>query len=443
MTDHLRSVAALLQQAALEAVEPAEAVYRVLTRVGNSILVNDQAYDLTSFDRVVIVGAGKASIPMADAVAEVLRDRLTGGVVITKYQHTDRSLHPSIRVHEAGHPVPDQNSINGARGIQDRLSDLTARDLIFCVLSGGASALMTLPAENISLEDLQAVTKLLLNAGASIDQVNAVRKHLDLIKGGGLARMAGEATLISLVLSDVVGDDLSVIASGPTAPDRSTFADAWRVIERLELIDRLPQSVRSRLELGTANRIADTPKPGDPLFVNAQTVIVGSNRLAAGAAETLAKKLNFNTLLFSTFVQGEAREVAKVLGAIAKEIIAAERPIKRPACLIWGGETTVTVKGQGQGGRNQELALAAAIAIDGLPNVLIEAFGTDGTDGPTDAAGAITTGETLTRARDLKLDARSYLANNDAYHFFQPLDDLIFTGPTGTNVNDLMFLLIE
>ncbi len=443
MNDHLRSIAAQLQQAALEAVEPAEAVYRVLTRVGNSILVNDRAYDLGQYDRILIVGAGKASIPMADAVAEVLRDRLTGGVVITKYQHTDRSLPSTIRVHEAGHPVPDQNSISGARDIQDRLRDVTARDLVFCVLSGGASALMMLPAENISLEDLQATTKLLLQAGASIEQVNAVRKHLDLIKGGGLAHMAGEAALISLVLSDVVGDDLSVIASGPTAPDRSTFAEAWRVIDRYGLIDPLPQAVRNRLERGTANRIADTPKPGDPIFANAQIVIVGSNRVAAEAAESLAKKLNFNTLLLSTFVQGEAREVAKVVGAIAKEIIASARPIDRPACIIWGGETTVTVKGQGQGGRNQELALAAAIAIDGLPGVLIEALGTDGTDGPTDAAGAIATGETLSRARSLNLDARSYLADNDAYHFFQPLNDLIITGPTGTNVNDLLFLLVE
>jgi hydroxypyruvate reductase len=439
----LRSVAQQLQQAALEAVEPAEAVYRVLTRVGNSILVDDRAYDLGQYDRILIVGAGKASIAMADAVAEVLRDRLTGGVVITKYQHTDRSLPASIRVHEAGHPIPDENSISGARDIQDRLRDLTNRDLVFCVLSGGASALMTLPAENISLEDLQATTQLLLRAGASIDQINIIRKHIDLIKGGGLAHMAGQATLVSLVLSDVVGDDLSVIASGPTAPDRSTFADAWQVLEQHDLIDQFPLSTRNQLALGKAKRIPDTPKPGDPLFANDQIVIIGSNRLAAEAAETLAKKLNFNTLLLSTFVQGEAREVAKVAAALAKEIIASGRPVKRPACLIWGGETTVAVKRHGLGGRNQELALAAAIAIDGLPNVLIEALATDGTDGPTDAAGAIATGETLSRARDLKLDTRAYLANNDAYHFFQPLDDLIITGPTGTNVNDLLFLLVE
>ena len=440
---NLRSVALQLQQAALEAVNPAEAVYRVLTRVGSSILVNDRAYDLANYDRVLIIGAGKASIPMADAVAEVLRNQLAGGVVITKYHHIDRMLPASLRVHEAGHPVPDQNSINGARDIRDQLHGLTSRDLVFCVLSGGASALMTLPAENISLADVQAVTTLLLNAGASIDQINIIRKHIDLIKGGGLARLAGKATRVSLVLSDVVGDDLSVIASGPTTPDRSTFADAWHVIEQYDLIDQLPPAVRSRLEPGAADRLADTPKPGDPLFENDQIVIVGSNRLAAEAAETLAKKLNFNTLLLSTYIQGEAREIAKVIAALAKEIRAADRPIAKPACIIWGGETTVTLKGRGTGGRNQELALAAAIAIDGLPNVLIEALGTDGTDGPTDAAGAIATGETLSRARQLGLEAHLYLADNDAYHFFKPLGELIVTGPTGTNVNDLMFLLVE
>lgn len=440
---NLRSVALQLQQAALEAVNPAEAVYRVLTRVGSSILVNDRAYDLANYDRVLIIGAGKASIPMADAVAEVLQNKLAGGVVITKYHHIDRMLPASIRVHEAGHPVPDQNSINGARDIRDQLHGLRARDLVFCVLSGGASALMTLPAENISLADVQAVTTLLLNAGASIDQINIIRKHIDLIKGGGLARLAGKAARVSLVLSDVVGDDLSVIASGPTTPDRSTFADAWHVIKQYDLIEQLPPAVRSRLELGAADRFADTPKPGDPLFENDQIVIVGSNRLAAEAAETLAKKLNFNTLLLSTFIQGEAREIAKVVAALAKEIRAADRPIAKPACIIWGGETTVTLKGHGTGGRNQELALAAAIAIDGLPNVLIEALGTDGTDGPTDAAGAIATGETLSRARELGLEAHSYLADNDAYHFFKPLGELIVTGPTGTNVNDLMFLLVE
>jgi glycerate 2-kinase len=302
--------------------------------------------------------------------------------------------------------------------------------------------LMTLPAEGLTLIDLQATTQLLLRAGATIHQINAIRKHLDLIKGGGLARLANGATIVSLILSDVIGDDLSVIASGPTAPDPSTFAEAWQAIAQFDLIDQLPAAVRARLELGRAGQLPDTPKPGDAIFDRVQNIIIGSNTLAAQAAEAIAKKLNFNTLLLSTYIQGEAREVAQVAAAIAREIAQFERPIQRPACVIWGGETTVTLKGHGLGGRNQELALAAALAIDGLPNTLIVALGTDGTDGPTDAAGAIASGDTLARARNMSLDARAYLADNDAYHFFQPLGDLIMTGPTNTNVNDLLFLLV-
>ena len=287
------------------------------------------------------------------------------------------------------------------------------------------------------MADLQATTQLLLRAGATIHQINTIRKHLDTIKGGGLARLAHGAPIVSLILSDVIGDDLSVIASGPTVPDPSTFAEAWRVIEQFDLADQLPVAVRARLERGVSGEIPDTPKPGDPLFDRVQTVIIGSNAQAAQAAEATARQLKFNTLLLSTQVQGEAREVAKVAAAIAKEIALYNRPIPKPACLILGGETTVTLKGNGLGGRNQEMALACALAIDGLPNTLIAALGTDGTDGPTDAAGAIATGETVGRAKAIGLDAQAYLANNDAYHFFQALGDLIITGPTGTNVNDL------
>ena len=438
----LRAVAGQLQQAALEAVDPAEAVYAAVSRVADQILIDNRSYNLREFDRILIAGAGKASIPMADAVAEVLRDHLTGGVVITKYHHISRALAGQIQMYEAGHPIPDENSVSAARQLADLLRAATPRDLIFCVISGGGSALMTLPADGITLADLQATTQLLLRAGATIHQVNAIRKHLDLVKGGGLARLAGGARAVSLILSDVVGDDLSVIASGPTSPDPSTFADAWSVVEQFDLIEQLPKSVRARLELGRSGGLPDTPKPGDPIFDRVQTVIVGSNTRAAQAAESLAKKLSFNTLLLSTYVQGEAREVAKVAAAIAQEINRFNRPIQRPACIIWGGETTVTVKGHGLGGRNQELALAAAIGIDGLPNTLIAALGTDGTDGPTDAAGARAAGDTLARARALNLDAQAFLADNDAYHFFRPLDDLIVTGPTGTNVNDLLFLLV-
>ena len=442
MTSDLRLTAARLQQAALRAVDPAEAVYTALARIGDQLLIESRAYDLRSFARVYIVGAGKAALPMAEAVSEVLRDQLSHGVIITKYGHSDRTLPDHIRVREAGHPVPDQNSIDATRELAALLASATSHDLIIVVLSGGGSALMTRPADDLSLADIQVTTQLLLRAGATIHQINSIRKHVDDIKGGGLVRLANGATIITLVLSDVIGDDLSVIASGPTVPDPSTFEDAWRVLEAFALIDQVPASIRQRFWAGKQGQIADTPKPGDAHFERVQTVIIGSNARAALAAEATAKRLKFNTLLLSTSIQGEAREVAKVAAAIAQDIQRYNRPLAKPACVIWGGETTVTLKGNGLGGRNQELALAAALAIDGLPNTLIVALGTDGTDGPTNAAGAIATGETVGRGRSIGLDAAAYLAANDSYHFFEPLGDLIITGPTGTNVNDLLIILI-
>ncbi len=438
----LRTVARQLQQAALAAVDPAEAVYKFVSRVGDQLLVADRSYPLREFDRVFLIGAGKAAIPMADAVSEVLHDRLSSGVIITKYRHSDRALPDRIRVYEAGHPLPDQNSVDATRDLVDLLREAAARDLVMCVISGGGSALMTLPAEGITLADLQTTTQALLRAGATIHQINTIRKHLDIVKGGGLARLAKDAPIVALILSDVIGDDLSVIASGPTVPDPSTFAEAWRIIEQFDLAAQLPAAVRARLSRGASGEIADTPKPGDRVFANGQTVIIGSNAQAARAAETTARQLKFNTLLLTTQAQGEAREIAKVAAAIAREIARYNRPVSRPACVILGGETTVTLKGHGLGGRNQEIALAAAIALAGLPRTLIAAFGTDGTDGPTDAAGAIATEETLRRAQAIGVDAQAYLLDNDAYHFFQALGDLIITGPTGTNVNDLLFILV-
>ncbi|HTP07627.1 MAG TPA: DUF4147 domain-containing protein, partial [Anaerolineae bacterium] len=417
----LRAVARQLQQAALAAVDPAEAVYKFVSRVGDQILIADRSYNLREFDRVFLVGAGKAAVPMADAVSEVLRDHLSAGVIITKYHHVDRALPDRIRVHEAGHPVPDQNSVNAARDLATLLRQATPRDLIFCVISGGGSALLTLPAPEISLDDLQTTTQLLLRAGATIQQINTIRKHLDAIKGGGLAQITNGAPIVTLILSDVIGDNLSVIASGPTVPDPSTFAEAWQIVQQFDLVDQLPTAVSTRLRYGASREIADTPKPGDPAFEKVQTVIIGSNAQAAQAAEKAARQLKFNPLLLTTQVQGEAREIAKVAAAIAAEIARYNRPAPKPACVILGGETTVTLKGHGLGGRNQEIALAAAIALEGLPHTLIAALGTDGTDGPTDAAGAIATGETIGRGRSIGLDAQAHLANNDAYHFFQPL----------------------
>jgi hydroxypyruvate reductase len=443
MNADLRRMIDDMIQSVLQAADPREAIFRRLQRIEQTLMMANDATDLRAIERVLVIAIGKAAIPMADALIDLLDDRLSAGVIVTKHAHTGDFRPPeSMRLIEAGHPVPDSESIAGARAIEDLLHDVTTRDLVLCAISGGGSALVTLPVEGVSLDDLQATTGLLLRSGATIHELNAVRKHLDRIKGGGLARLTRGAKTITLLLSDVIGDDLSVIASGPTASDPSTFGDAWRVVERYDLAARLPQPVRAHLEAGLRGAASDTPKSGDALFDRVHNIIVGSNRLAVEAAEKAVRSFGLNTLVLSTFIQGEAREVAKVASAIAREVDASGRPVARPACVIWGGETTVTVRGEGQGGRNQELALAAALGIDGLRETVVVALATDGSDGPTDAAGAIVTGETLDRARAAGLDAAKYLKENDSYRFFAELEGLIKTGPTGTNVNDLLFLFM-
>ncbi|WP_376792174.1 glycerate kinase [Thermoflexus sp.] len=428
--------------AALGAVDPSAAVRRHVRREGNQLIVGEHRLDLDRYRHVFVLALGKAAYPMAYALQVLLGRRLDRGVLVTKYGHLAAALDERWIVIEAGHPVPDENSVRGAQALAAIAEQAGPEDLILCALSGGGSALATWPVEGISLSDLQAVTDLLLRAGATIHELNAVRKHLDRIKGGGLARFAFPATVFTLVLSDVVGDDLSVIASGPMAPDPSTFYDAWRVLNRYGLLERIPLRVRTHLELGLHGKIPETPKPGDEIFHRVTHVIVASNRLAVQAALEEAARLGYHPFLLSTFVEGEAREVARVIVAIAKEILTTGRPVPRPACVVWGGETTVTVRGSGRGGRNQELVLAAAIALQGWPGVVVASLGTDGTDGPTDAAGAIADGESVHRAYLLGLDAMAHLNANDSYAFFEALGDLIRTGPTGTNVNDIGVMLV-
>jgi glycerate 2-kinase len=437
-----------VQRAALRAVEPGEAVRLHVQRRGDHLAVAGRDCDLAAFERIWLVGAGKAAAAMVAALVDILGDRLSAGLAVTKYGHacpgTDTRSGQyragPVEIVEAGHPLPDEAGVAAARRMAYLLGGGTGRDLVLAVISGGGSALLALPAAGIGLTDLQATTDLLLHCGATILELNAVRKHLSQVKGGGLARLAAPNRLVSLILSDVVGDPLDAIASGPTAPDSTTFADAWAVLERYGLVGQVPPPVRERLQTGLRGDLPETPKPGDPLFNGVQNVIVGSNRLAAEAAVEEARARGLNALILSTFVEGEARQVGRVAAALAKELVGHDRPVSRPACLVWGGETTVTVCGAGRGGRNQELALAAALAMDGLPDVLLVALGTDGTDGPTDAAGAVITGETLARARALGLEPAAHLADNDAYPFFEALGDLIHTGPTGTNVNDLLFI---
>ncbi len=426
-------------RAAVVAADPAAAVRRFLRREGDALTVGGRRYSLKRFDHVYVIGAGKAAGAMARAVEGVLGGAVTGGLVNVKYGHGARTRR--VEVNECGHPIPDERGVDGARRMAEMARGAGERDLLVCVISGGASALAPLPAAPVTLEDKQRATTLLLNSGADIHEMNAVRKHLSDFKGGRLARLAFPATVIGLILSDVIGDDLDVIGSGPTVGDRSTFADAVGVLKRRAVWEECPATVRERLERGARGEIEETPKPGDAVFERVRNVIVGGNRLAMDAAAGKARELGYRTLILSTMVDGEAREAARFHAAVAKEIAASGHPAKRPACVLSGGETTVTVRGKGLGGRNQEFALAAAMEIDGVEDVAIFSAGTDGTDGPTDAAGAIADGETMERARALGMEAREYLESNDSYRFFERLGDLVKTGPTGTNVMDVRMVM--
>jgi glycerate 2-kinase len=361
-------------------------------------------------------------------------------LVNTKYGHSVPLKR--VQVIEAGHPVPDEEGFRGARQIVQILERTDEKDLIFFLISGGGSALLPYPAEGITLEDKQTVTRILLEVGASIHEINALRKHLSLVKGGRLARLAFPSTLVSLILSDVIGDDLDSIASGPTVPDHSTFDDCLNILEKYRIFDRIPPAVAEIFRKGARGEIEETPKPGNPVFERTQNLIIGSNIMAVEAAAKKAEKLGYNTLILSTFIAGETRDVAGVHAAIAREILSSGNPLKRPACVLSGGETTVTICGKGKGGRNQEFSLAAALDINGLENIVVLSAGTDGTDGPTDAAGAIAEGATVSRARKLGMDPGHYLRENDSYNFFKALGDLIVTGPTNTNVMDLRIVLV-
>lgn len=428
-------------RAGLEAVDPEEAVRKHVRLQENRLQVGEHFYDLSRFERVLLVGAGKGTAPMAKALEEILGERFAGGRIVVKYGHG--SDLKKTYVLEAGHPIPDEAGLEGAEKILEFLRESTEKDLVLCAFSGGGSALLPAPVLSVSLSQKQETTRLLLESGAVIDEINAIRKHLSRIKGGGLARAAYPATIISLLLSDVVGDRPDVIASGPTAPDTSTYRDCLQIIERYGLKETLPPPVRERMEKGAGNLLPETPKAGDPLFGRVRNLIVGSNRTALLAARKQALSLGYNTLLLSSQLQGEAREAARVLAAVAKEVSDSHFPAAPPACILAGGETTVTLRGNGKGGRNQELALAAAIALDGREAISLLSAGTDGTDGPTDAAGAYADGSTCERARRLKIDPRACLIRNDSYTFFNRLDDLLKTGPTRTNVMDMICLLID
>ncbi len=412
---------------AIQSVEPANAVRNFIHRDGDLLKVNNKTYDLLRYDHIYIIAIGKAARAMSEEVGFILADRLTRAYVVPKQMFSPNDTR--FEIISGGHPVPNQNSILAGQMIEKACQKFTAKDLVFCLISGGGSALVTLPVQGLLLPDLQNLTSLLLASGARIDEINTLRRHLDNIKGGGLARMVAPASLISLILSDVVNSPLETIASGPTAPDPSTLSDAFQVLEKYQLTSKVPESILDHLQNGI-----ETLKQNDPIFELVQNVLIADNFLAAKAAGEQAQKSGLKVVHLGNSWQGEARKVASELCNILKSTP------DHNLCLIAGGETTVTISGQGSGGRNQELALAAISELAGMSDVLLVTLATDGEDGPTDAAGAVVSGLTAKRAKDAGLSVTDYLNHNDSYHFFEQLGDLLKIGSTGTNVNDLTFL---
>lgn len=437
-TSELTNIALELFHQGIAAADPKTSVKRHLTLSKDTLTADGKHYPLKNFEHIYVVGAGKAAAPMASALEELLSERITGGAVVVKYHHT--APLNNIQLIEAGHPLPDENSLTGAKTILEILSKCTHRDLVLCVISGGASSLLTLPVPTVSLQDVQQLTQQLLASGADIHEINTLRKHLSLVKGGQLARAAYPATMLCLILSDVIGDDLSTIASGPTVPDPTTYQDCENIIRKYKL--QLSPSIKKHLSAGLRGEASETPNPGDHLFNKVCNIIVGNNYQAIEAMAQRARELSFNTLILSTQIDGDTREAARFHTAILKEVLKSGNPVPAPACILSGGETTVRLTGTGLGGRNQEFALYTATLIEDMKNVVVLSGGSDGTDGPTDAAGAMATGSTLQRARELGMDVKEYLASNDSYHFFKAIGGLIKTGPTNTNVMDLRIMLI-
>ncbi len=435
---HVRTLIRDLLKSGLSAGDPADAVRRAVRRRGWRLDVGTVSYDLRRYGRILAVGAGKASAAMAAELERILGEWLHGGLLTIP--RGQAAAVRRVEVTRAGHPLPDEAGHRAARRLLTLAGTLTARDLMFVLLSGGASSLLPAPSSPVTLADKRRTTQQLLASGATIQEINTVRKHLSLLKGGRLAA-ATPARIVSLILSDVVGQDLGTIASGPTAADPTTYRDAQAVLRRYGLWDRGPARVRDRLTQGLRGMAEETPKPDSPVFRRVQNEIIGNNAAAVASVANAAADLGLHPLVLSTSLTGEAREAAKLFGAMAREIHQSGRPVRRPACLIAGGELTVTVHGDGRGGRAQEFALAAALEIAGLPDTWIVGFGTDGVDGPTNAAGAVVNGLTVRRATRLGIDARAALQRNDAYPFFKKAGGHISTGPTGTNINDLYLLI--
>jgi glycerate-2-kinase len=413
------------------------AVDRAISKNGEKLVIGRRRYDLRRYERVVVLGAGKAAASMAQAVELRLGSRLQGGFAVVKHGYAVPTKR--IVVAEAGHPVPDRSGQKAAGRLCAMAAELGRRDLLILLLSGGASSLLPAPVAGITLADKQRTTQELLRCGASIRDINTVRKHLSRIKGGRLAELT-VATVATLVLSDVLGDDLSAIASGPTTPDPTTYHEAVAILKRYHIWPAIPQRVRQHLDYGCQGLLPETPKPGSSLFRRIHHHIVGNNAAAVKAVARAAREAGLRALVCPA-ITGEARDEGRRFGALAREIVREGKLLQGPCCVVAGGETTVTVSGKGTGGRAQEFAAAAALEIAGLAQVWVAAIGTDGTDGPTDAAGAVVDGNTAARAQRLSVDLDGALKRHNIYPALKKLDQLIMTGPTGTNVNDLYLIV--
>ena len=433
--DAMRATIMAIGRAAIAAVDPATAVRETVAVHDGGIQIGSLRVSAADARRVIVLGAGKASPRMAAALVEILGDRVAGGLVITKDGYASPA--GQVEIVEAGHPVPDARGQAATRRLLEMAGDAQAGNLVLCVISGGGSALTPCPPDGITLAELQNVTDQLLRSGATINQMNAIRKHLSLFHGGLLAAAAAPARVVGLLVSDVVGNPVDVIASGPASPDPTTYADALAALDAFDLRDAAPASIRERLELGARGGLPETPKPDDPLFDRVSNLVIADNARAGLAAVAAAREAGLHAQFLTSRVQGEAREIAKLVAGAAIDIARSDRPVSRPGCAVFGGETTVTVRGTGRGGRSQELAVAAAEALAGEPNTAVFALATDGTDGPTDACGGLIDWTTIDRARAAGGDCASALADNDSYSYLQCCGDLVQLGPTGTNVNDL------
>jgi len=435
-----REIAINALNKALEASDPKVIIKSKVKARGSTLKIDNLSLDLDEFKHVFVVGGGKACGCMVEALEEVLGDRINEGAVNVPYACPPYQTR-RVKLQRASHPIPDISGVKGVTRMLDLVSHTKENELIICLLSGGGSSLMPQPLSGVSLRDKRKVTDALLKSGATINEFNTVRKHISGFKGGWLAKKAYPATVVNLILSDVVGDPLDSIASGPTVPDPTTFQDAIEILKHHGLWNTVPASVRRVLLDGKRGVIPETPKLGDKVFEKVHNIVIGNTLTASLAAYRSVQKAGLNGLLLSSRLEGQARDVGTMFASIAKEVAASGNPVPKPAGIVAGGETTVTVVGKGKGGRNQEIALGAALKIDNMDGVVVASISTDGVDGPTDAAGAIADGKTLLRAHELGLNPRKFLAENDSYTFFSKLGDLVLTGPTGTNVCDVSVIV--